>query len=292
MITLINDDCISALKELENNSIDCIITDPPYGIDQMNHKWDDDKIKNGIDTANGNVKGIPKGMKFDPNSAKQMGEFIYNVSCILIEKIKPGGFCIIFSQSRSSHRIGVAIEDAGFELRDQLIWDYGAGQGKAQGMQNFITKSKNIPDDEKQNLIKQMDGLKTPQLTPTFETMWLCQKPKEGTFVENWLKYKTGLVNFKNGSRRVSFSHKKPNKQERSDGMNHPTQKPVSLMVDLLNIFCPENGIVLDCFCGSGTTGVAAINNNYKFIGIDKSAKWIAVTQKRTNNLVFWQGEK
>jgi len=277
-------DCREILKDLLNDSVDFIAIDPPYGIDQMNHNWNSDKINISIKASQKDsctVKSIPVGMKFDPKSAIKLGNFLNLAAADLLRVLKPGGFCTVFSQPRSSHRVGIAFEEAGFELRDYLIWDYGAGQGKAQGVQNFIKKSKKIPEEKKELLIKSLEGMKTPQLTPTFETIWLCQKPKEGTFVENYLTYGVGLVNFKNGTKKVKFCHPKPRKDERRLAGRHPTLKPVSLMKELIELFCPVGGVVLDSFAGSGTTGVASIMSRRQFIGIEKDQKWFGVMEKR-----------
>jgi len=275
-------DCLEILQELPDQSVDTVIIDPPYGIDVLNDEWCEEKIKKRIDASSkSTIKKIPVGMKFDPASSKNLGIFLQKVSTEIFRVLKPGSFYLVFSQPRSSHRVGCAIEDAGFELRDQLIWYHNRGQCKAQGMQNFIKKAKTISENEKDEAIAKLDGFKTPQLGPTFETIWLGQKPKEGKFWENFLKYNVGLVDFREGSRKVSFHHGKPSKSEREEAGKHPTLKPVSLMRDLVKIFSPEDGIVLDCFCGSGTTGVAAMMENRRFIGVDASQNWHEVSSKR-----------
>ena len=282
-------DCRTVLADqLEENSVDFIATDPPYGLDQMNHLWDDMQIQGSIkhsERKTCSVKKIPVGMKFDPVIAREHGEFMHEVALEYMRVLKPGGFCVVFSQPRTAHRVGVAFEDAGFEMRDQLIWDYGVGQGKAQGVQNFIRKSKSIPEEEKEELLTKMEGLKTPQLTPTFETMWLCQKPRKGTFVENYLSHGVGLVDFRSGPKRVAFSHKKPTKKERQEAGEHPTLKPVDLMAALIETFCPPGGIVLDSFGGAGTTGRAAHSLQRQFIGVEKSIMWYKVMQSRLATL-------
>ena len=64
------------------------------------------------------VKNIPVGMKFDPRDARKLGEFLYGIFVELKRALKPGGFCIVFSQARSCHHVGVSLENAGFELRE------------------------------------------------------------------------------------------------------------------------------------------------------------------------------
>jgi site-specific DNA-methyltransferase (adenine-specific) len=277
-----NDDCRNFLAGLDDESVDLVLIDPPYGISHLDHNWD----KNNIDRLQGasvksSVGSIPVGMKFDPNTSKNLGHFLMPIFVQLKRVLKPGGFCLAFSQARSSHRVGCAIEDAGLELRDQLIWNYGSGQGKAQGMQNFIRKAKSLTDEQKAKLTEKMNGFKTPQLTPTFESIWLAQKTKDGKFWENFNKHGVGLVDFRNGSRKVSFEHPKPRKEERAEAGGHPTLKPVSLMEDLIGIFCPSGGLVLDCFAGSATTGVAALKTNRRFIGCELNEEYFDKASKR-----------
>lgn len=265
-----NADCREFLKNIPSESIELVLVDPPYGVDHLNHTWDKTSIDSKIEKSkNCTVGSIPVGMKFDPSIGKNLAEFMYPIFEEFNRILKPGGFCLVFSQPRASHRIGVALEDAGFELRDLLAWDYGAGQGKAQGMQNFISKNKDLSEEEKSDAIEMLEGWKTPQLTPTFESIWLGQKCKEGKFWENFVKHGVGLVNFKDGNKRVKFNHSKPSKQERDDAFKHPTLKPISLMEDLIKVFSSERTTVLDCFAGSATTAIACLNTNRNFIGCE-----------------------
>lgn len=278
-----NGDCLEIMNNFNDNSIDMILTDPPYGLDVMNADWSYDKIDKLTEKSNFSViKGLPVGMKFNSEDAKQLGIFIEKCANNWIRVLKPGGFCLVFSSARSSHRVGVALENAGFELRDQLIWNYGIGQSKAQGMQNFIKKSK---FDNKNELINKLYGYKTPQLTPTFETIWLCQKPKEGTFLENYLKWGVGLVDFNKEIKKVSFNFKKPFKDERKKAFNHPTLKPISLLEDLIQTFSKKEDTILDSFSGSGSTCVACINTNRNYIAIEKDKFWYINTLNRIKNL-------
>jgi len=264
-------DCLEILDEIENNSVHIVVTDPPYGISQLNKDWNKEKIDKSISkSVKSTVGSIPVGMNFNPKHSKELGLFLNKVAKKIWQKLMPGSFCLVFSQPRSVHRVAVAFEDANFEFRDQLIWDYGSGQGKAQGMQNFIKKAKYILEQDKDLITEKLNGFKTAQLTPTYESILLFQKPKEGTSVQNYLKYNTGLVDFRNGSRKNRLKHSKPSKKERIDAGKHPTLKPVSLMEDLLKIFSRSGDTVLDPFCGSATTGIACQNTDRNYILIEK----------------------
>ena len=143
-----NQDCLYKLKELDDNSVDSIVTDPPYGLSFMGKKWDYD------------VPSID----------------IW-IECLRVLKL--GGHLLAFAGSRTYHRMAVRIEDAGFEIRDQIMWIYGSGFpkshniGKAldkRGGQNLswfidyvlkVAKEKNIPKKELDMLFLSKNGKPT-----------------------------------------------------------------------------------------------------------------------------------
>lgn len=112
---IINDDCLIALDKLEENSIDSIITDPPYELNFMNKGWDN------------------AGVSFNKETWKK---------CLRV--LKPGGYLLAFGGSRTFHRIACAIEDAGFEIRDTIMWLYGSGFPKSMNIGLAIDKKNNV----------------------------------------------------------------------------------------------------------------------------------------------------
>jgi DNA modification methylase len=102
-------DCLDKLKELDDNSIDSIVTDPPYGLSFMGKKWD-----------------------YDVPSVEIWKE------CLRV--LKPGGHLLSFAGSRTYHRMAVRIEDAGFEIRDQIMWIYGSGFPKSMDISKQLDK--------------------------------------------------------------------------------------------------------------------------------------------------------
>lgn len=273
-------DSLNKLKALPDNSIDCAITDPPYFIDGMSDKWDVSNLEKKASRA-GVVQSLPVGMKFDKNQGIALQQFMSEISKEIYRILKPGGFYLSFSQGRLYHRMAVAIEDCGFEIRDLLVWKR-EGQGKAFSQDHFVKKM-DISEEEKASIIKNLNGRKTPQLKTQSEPIVLAQKPKEGTFVENWLKYEVGLVDVS-----VSLDGKfpgtvmcveKPKGEERM--FAHMTLKPVRLMEHLIKIFSREGAIILDPFMGSGTTGEAAINTGRAFVGIELSDKYFNMAKGR-----------
>ena len=114
---LINADCIEAMKAMPDNSVDSIVTDPPYELGFMGKSWD------------------ASGIAFNVDVWREA-----------LRVIKPGGHLIAFSGSRTYHRMAVAIEDAGFQIRDQIMWVYGSGFPKSHDISKAIDKNNGEAD--------------------------------------------------------------------------------------------------------------------------------------------------
>ena len=188
-----NQSC-ETMPQIANNEISLVFTDPPYFIDGMGDQWNNKKLHKRVKP--GVVGGIPAGQKFDTAQGKRLQKFLTKIGAECYRVLKPGGFMLCFSQPRLVHRAASALEDIGFEIRDMAAWRY-EGQAKAFTQDHFVRKM-NIPEEQKQLLIAELGGRKTPQLKPRMELIVIAQKPREGTFVENWMRYKTGLINTNN----------------------------------------------------------------------------------------------
>ena len=110
--TLHQGDNRDVLKDIPDNSIDSIVTDPPYELGFMGKSWD------------------ASGIAFNVEVWQE---------CLRV--LKPGGHLLAFSGSRTYHRMAVAIEDAGFEIRDQIMWVYGSGFPKSHNISKGIDKA-------------------------------------------------------------------------------------------------------------------------------------------------------
>lgn len=108
--TLHNGDCLDVLRGMADNSIDSIVTDPPYGLSFMGKKWD-----------------------YDVPAVEVWAE------CLRV--LKPGGHLLAFAGTRTQHRMAVRIEDAGFEIRDMIAWVYGSGFPKSLDVSKAIDKA-------------------------------------------------------------------------------------------------------------------------------------------------------
>jgi len=353
---VVHADCLEYLPTLNENSIDACIQDPPYGLAFMQKNWD---------------YAVPGPEFFEAQ----------------LRVLKPGGYLVAFGGTRTHHRLMCAIEDAGFELRDCLMWLYGQG----------FPKSHNLKGDYK--------GWGTA-LKPAWEPIILARKPFKGTVVNNMLEYGTGALNidatrigtetvtvntFDDGAKPFGggaghpytsresvgrwpanlildpeagamldaqtgtlksgamtddvrtnntsaaygehtgnrgtteansggasrfFYCAKANKKEREAGLEdfgstivndgrvtsidnpyqrgdtlrrntHPTVKPIELMRYLCRLVTPPNGLILDPFCGSGSTGCAAVQEGFRFLGIDCEQEYVTLAQAR---LKHWEG--
>ena len=192
-IQLYHGDCLDVLPELEAGSFDSVVTDPPYGLSFMGQGWD---------------RGVP-GKEF-------WGE--------VLRVAKPGAHLLAFGGTRTHHRLMCAIEDAGWELRDTLMWVYGSGFPKSLDVSKAIDKAAGVERTRgerqwsggqrrsgimgenlgTQTLVKydlpvlpsakQWHGWGT-SLKPAWEPILLARKPLAGTVVANVLEHRTGALN-------------------------------------------------------------------------------------------------
>ena len=284
-------DCRAALQELGADSIDFIVTDPPYFLDGMGAEWNDTTLQKKAKKGDV-VGGLPVGMKFDSAQGVRLQEFMTPIAQDLFRILKPGGFCVVFSQARLYHRMALSLELAGFEIRDMLGWKY-EGQAKAFSQCHFIKKDRRLDEEQKRALCEEMKDLKTPQLKPQIEPMVLAQKPRIGTFVENYQAYKLGLMNAKESldgkfPGNIMEVPKQTRKKESEIKIEHLTIKPIKLITHLIRLFTQENHIVLDPFLGSGTTVLAALESKRQCVGFEIYHKYFDIAKSRIEK---WQSE-
>ena len=283
-VNIVLGDARVKLQEVAPESVGLVVTDPPYFLDGLDNGWGKGKaVKRGSGSA---VNGLPAGMKFDPKQGKALQAFISEIAVLCKPLLLPGGFAIFFSQPRLSHRVAVALEDEGFEIRDMYAWRYTKrAQFKAFTLNHFVDK-KNLPAKDKTAIKAKLSGHKTPQLRPQFETMIVAQKPRVGTMLENWLKYSVGLID-----PTVSLDGKVPStvmtveKPEKRDYNGHLTVKPVQLIKHLIELFTVKGQVVLDPFLGSGTTALAAFQTGRPCIGIEIDSEYVELAERRIKEL-------
>jgi site-specific DNA-methyltransferase (adenine-specific) len=342
-------DNIKSLKKLPDNSVDSIVSDPPYGLSFMGKKWDYD---------------VP---------SVEFWQEVYRV-------LKPGGHVLSFGGTRTYHRMVVNIEDAGFEIRDQIMWLYGSGFPKSHNIGKAVDK---LQGNEREVVGEKLTGMARHKTTnmmiedtkgsspyegwgtalkPANEPICVARKPiSEKSVAQNVLKWGTGGINidgcrvgisqedFETNIKKASkenngvnfdvaeskskgtavptnpegrfpaniildeiagevldeqsgsgasrfFYQAKVSKVERNMALDvfeeketnakntHPTVKPVALMAYLCRLVTPPNGIVLDPFMGSGSTGIAARLEGFKFCGMELDEDYFKIASARIEN--------
>lgn len=190
--TLHHGDCLEVMRTLPDNSVDAIVTDPPYGLAFMGKRWD-----------------------YDVPSVEIWSE--------ALRVLKPGGHLLAFAGTRTQHRMAVRIEDAGFEIRDMIAWVYGSGFPKSLDVSKAIDKAAGVEFSESpaqgvgfmnpqgkngynvtKNQLKrvgesthaaqQWQGWGTA-LKPALEPITLARRPLDGTVAANVLEHSTGALN-------------------------------------------------------------------------------------------------
>lgn len=285
-------DCRVLTPLMRENCIDLILTDPPYFLDGLDGAWR--KGTGDTPRATGTIGGLPVGMKFDRKQGTDLQRFMREVADSWMKVLKPGGFALVFSQPRLAHRMAVAIEDAGFEIRDLCVWHYTKKtQFKAFSQDHFVNRM-DLPIHEKELIKRELEGRKTPQLRSQHESIILAQKPREGTFVQNWLKWKTGLMDAAaslDGLRpsNVMKVEKAP-VEERGVASEHLTPKPLALLMHLIRLFSREGQLVLDPFMGSGSTAIAAERAGRQWVGIELNGRYAELGRQRVEGSRDGQG--
>lgn len=298
-IVILNSDCMTELEKLNDNSIDCVITDPPYFIDKLNDKWSSIEISNNI--KNSHITHLPKGMRFDKSQVKNLYDYYLKLSVLLFKKMKPGAYFLSFSSPRLYHAIAMSCEIAGFEIRDMINWTYTQSMPKGMSISHVIKKM-DISDDEKNKLIEEYKDYKTPQIRSCFEPVCVAMKPLgKLTFIQNELQFKTGLLDFSQkvglNNDRVpanvitteeyneiydkNFLVSKPTRKEKGDGNTHITVKPLELIEHLIKLFSKKDSLVVDPFLGSGTTALACKNTGRKCIGVELNKEYYDICLDR-----------
>jgi len=158
---ILRGDVLEQLKGFSDNYFDASFADPPYGLSFMEAEWDHD---------------VP---------SVEVWKELYRV-------LKPGAFILMFGGTRTSHRQTCAIEDAGFAIRDTLVWMYGDGYPKSHNIGQAMVKRS---DEGSASDIQDVWEERGTALKPAWEPCVLAMKPCDGTFAANALKWRVAGLN-------------------------------------------------------------------------------------------------
>jgi len=209
-------DCLEVIKQIPDNSIDSIITDPPAGIAFMGEDWDDfTSVKT---TKSQLITWMNAGVKFSSAGLLEFQEFIYLTFSEAIRVVKPGSHILVWALPRTSHHTAMGLERAGFEIRDKIYFVFGSGFPKSLNIGKAVDKllgntREVISKQERSGRSGGILGKDTKiihyktkgnsewggygtALKPAVEEWILARKPlSEKTIAENVLKWGTGGIN-------------------------------------------------------------------------------------------------
>jgi site-specific DNA-methyltransferase (adenine-specific) len=219
MLELYNEDCLVALKNISSESVDAIITDPPYGIDYQSARRIDPK----------------KRHEKIENDKKPFIWFLYDAFRVL----KFGGGLLVFCRWDVQEIFRIAIECAGFVVKNQLVWDRGVhGMGDLKG-----------------------------SFAPQHDVIWFAVK---GDWEVPGARPKSVI--------RVD--------RVPAEKMIHPNEKPLGLMMSLIEGITKSEAIILDPFMGSGVCGEACRRLGRSFVGIEVDKRYFDGAKQRIESTI------
>ena len=292
MNEVINGDSLELIKTIEDDSIHLILSDIPYGISfedwDVLHKNTNSALL-GSSPAQENAGSVFKKRgkplngwsEADKKIPKEYYEWCSKWASDWLRVLKPGSSVFIFAGRRLAHRCILAMEDAGFIYKDMISWEKEQAPHRAQRVNVVYERRGDIENAEK------WTGWRLGNLRPLFEPILWFMKPYKlgGTLADNIIAYGVGGYN---DIAWMEYNQMTSNmikiKSNADDHGKHPTQKPISLMEALIKLTTQEGQIVLDPFCGSGSTLVAAKKLGRKYIGFELLEDFCQVAKERLEN--------
>ncbi len=296
---LVEGEALAVLVCLPENSIDAVVCDPPYGIGFHNEAWDRER----------------RGDAFTAWTRSWASE------CFRV--LKPGGHLLAFGSPRTFHRLASGAEDAGLEIRDVLLWLHAQGAPKSRrlpgGLASMLRPAyepvllarKPLADTTLLNVEAWGTGALNTEVSRT-NGYWpahvaLSHAPSctETRCADDCPARLIDAAHLALRPSRLFFCAK-ASKQERETGCEelplqsdllfsrptsrlrrniHPTVKPIALMRWLVGLVTPPEGVVLDPFTGSASTGIAAVLEGRTFLGIEREAAYVDIACAR---LTHW----
>lgn len=213
-VTLYLGDCLEVMRELPAESVDAVVTDPPYGLGFMGKAWDGPagmlgQISRGHEQRGAYAYGGTHSRGYADNDPRLFGAWCEAWAIEALRVAKPGAHLLAFGGTRTFHRLTCAIEDAGWEIRDCLSWLYGSGFPKSLNVALAVDRATASterlawldaePDDRGEEppadpRVAEWTGFGTA-LKPAWEPVVVARKPLAGTVAANVLTHGTGAIN-------------------------------------------------------------------------------------------------
>lgn len=274
-VNLILGDCLKLMKDIPDKSIDAIVTDPPYLY--LNHKLD---------------------KPFDEDAVFEEWNRI----------LKDDGFIVIFGRGESFYRWNTKLIGLGFEFKEEIIWvknrvsNVFGPVGRNHETVSLLTKKGGVRPVKipyVEHRAKELNGAELA-LENLKRIVSELKNPIKGKAIIDYLEKSIFTCNEQNAKGIASSREMKPSTglsvvKSVSEGLrirsaikiktdnrkSHPTEKPVRLMEHLINLVSDEGSLVLDSFLGSGSTAIACLNTNRKFIGYEIDEEYFDIATKR-----------
>ena len=280
-IELIKGDCLETMDNMIERGyiIDAVITDIPYAIDYS--EWDvfHNNSNSALGGQNDNMKSknykrrgkpINGWSKKDSEIGNEYKEWLdenFKRLFVLTKECSP---VLIFSSRRFQHKVAQSLEDNGFIIKDILIWEKEGCHAKAQRINNVL-KGRGLNNEN-------YSEYRLGNLKPMYEPIIYAFKPYKKTIVDCFIENKLGSIKCKNDKIPSNiFCYKRENDY-------HEAQKPTKLIEDLIDIFTFKGHTVLDFTAGSFTTGIACMNTNRNFIGVELDSDYFKTGVERIKN--------
>ena len=268
---LVEDDCFSWLTRREPDSIHAVVTDPPYGLKEYTPE-ETSKLRRGkggvwrIPPALGGCirRPVPRFTVLSEEERHELGNFFSRWAKSVLRVLVPGGHVFIATNPLLSHLVYVAMMEAGFEKRGEIIRLVQTLRG----------------GDRPKNAHKEFEDV-TVMPRSCWEPWGLFRRPCEGRVQDNLRKWKTG------GLRRIGEEQpfcdvirSSPTRSPERDIAPHPSLKPQAFMRQLVRASLPlGEGVILDPFMGGGSTIAAAAAVGYQSIGIESDPEFFAMAK-------------
>ena len=292
-------DSLELIKKVESQSIHLILSDIPYGInfdawDVLHHNTNRGLLGASPSQKKSGTVFKTRGKPLNGwSQADKQIPLEYYHWCMKwapdwYRVLKPGASCFVFAGRRMAHRCICAMEDSGFIFKDMLVWEKGFAAYRAQRVSCVLERRGDLENS------RRWEGWKVGNLRPLFEPILWFMKPYPvgKTLTDNILQYGLGAFHEEELKRRTGqeaggelCSNLLRVRGEKSDRGLHPAQKAVALMELLITLVTLEDQVVLDPFCGCGTTLVAAKRQNRQYLGMEQNQAYYQESLRRLGDL-------